>query len=300
MARDLQNDYAVIADGLGGTLINWWPLTGGVSAEVHALLLRRSDGETERVVVRRHSAHAWKPHDANVLDREHAVMTTLADRGFAVPRPRVLDGSGALVPFPYLVLPFVDAEPNPAQTRVGLAAMAEFLERLHDLDVTRIESLRGLPLRVDPVPEILDALPTGFESVARHLRQTAPAPAVTRALLHGDFWTGNTLWRDDTIVGVIDWEDTAIGDPHSDVASCGLELLWKYGATEMDAFTEHYRRARPAAIDPTRLAVWRLYVASTALVSMPNWGLEPAVMAEMKMKAQWFMEAAARQVIDGA
>ena len=26
-------------------------------------------------------------------------------------------------------------------------------------------------------------------------------------LMHGDYWPGNTLWKDGRLVGIIDWED---------------------------------------------------------------------------------------------
>ncbi len=31
-------------------------------------------------------------------------------------------------------------------------------------------------------------------------------------LLHGDFWPGNTLWRNGSLLAVIDWEQPAAGD----------------------------------------------------------------------------------------
>ena len=78
----------------------------------------------------------------------------------------------------------------------------------------------------------------------RRIRETLQAvwplphrnPAV---LLHGDFWPGNTLWRDGKLVAVIDWEDAALGDPLADLARSRLEVLWAYGGDAMHAFTEH-------------------------------------------------------------
>ena len=55
-------------------------------------------------------------------------------------------------------------------------------------------------------------------------------------LLHGDFWPGNILWRDGQIVGVIDWEDAAFGDPLADIANTRLELLWAFGVEAMRQF----------------------------------------------------------------
>ena len=38
------------------------------------------------------------------------------------------------------------------------------------------------------------------------------------ALLHGDYWPGNILWKDGRLAAVIDWEDACLGDPLVDLA----------------------------------------------------------------------------------
>ncbi|SEH01640.1 Ser/Thr protein kinase RdoA involved in Cpx stress response, MazF antagonist [Nonomuraea solani] len=41
--------------------------------------------------------------------------------------------------------------------------------------------------------------------------------------LHGDFYTGNTLARDDEIVAVLDWDETFVGAPELELAAAALE-----------------------------------------------------------------------------
>ncbi len=62
----------------------------------------------------------------------------------------------------------------------------------------------------------------------------------TSALLHGDYWPGNILWRDGRLVGVIDWEDAALGDPLADLANSRLEIFWAFGGDVMHDFTRRY------------------------------------------------------------
>src|SRR6185437_8385684 len=64
-------------------------------------------------------------------------------------------------------------------------------------------------------------------------------------LLHGDYWPGNILWRDGRLVGIVDWEDAAIGDPLADIAISRLDLLWAFGADAMERFTREYAAAAP-------------------------------------------------------
>jgi aminoglycoside phosphotransferase (APT) family kinase protein len=78
-------------------------------------------------------------------------------------------------------------------------------------------------------------------------------------LLHGDYWPGNILWRDDTIVAVIDWEDAQIGDPLIDFAISRLDILWIFGSDAFHAFTSHYQSLMD--IDYVNLPYWDLCAA---------------------------------------
>jgi aminoglycoside phosphotransferase (APT) family kinase protein len=81
----------------------------------------------------------------------------------------------------------------------------------------------------------------------------------TSVLLHGDFWPGNILWRDGTLVAVIDWEDAKLGDPLTDLAISRLDILWIFGVDAMHSFTHHYMSMM--AIDYTNLPYWDLCAA---------------------------------------
>jgi aminoglycoside phosphotransferase (APT) family kinase protein len=108
-------------------------------------------------------------------------------------------------------------------------------------------------------PALLDA--DVHEGFLRHLLQTLgpPPPPDRTALLHGDFWAGNLLWIDDEIVGVLDWEDAAVGDPLTDLSTTRLDLLWVFGPESMRAFTDHYLSL--TSLDPVSLPYWDLVAA---------------------------------------
>jgi aminoglycoside phosphotransferase (APT) family kinase protein len=94
------------------------------------------------------------------------------------------------------------------------------------------------------------------------------------ALLHGDFWPGNTLWRKGRLVAVIDWEDAARGNPLADVANARLELLWSHGRTAMEEFTLAY--VRQTGIDAAELPAWDLRADRRLTSRIAEWGLDPA------------------------
>jgi aminoglycoside phosphotransferase (APT) family kinase protein len=153
--------------------------------------------------------------------------------------------------------------------------------------------LPDLPLRVDPLPELFDYLPSSADG--QTLREALShagdsAYGGPRALLHGDFWPGNLLWRDGRLVAILDWEDAALGDPACDVAGCRLELLWKYGSITVARFTERYARRRP--IDARRLAWWEVFVAAAGARFMGEWGLPPEQEARMRAQAEQVVRAA--------
>lgn len=254
-----------------------WPLTGGVSATVVAVELTRPDGARERVVVRRREAHDWKPDQPGGMALEHAVLDRLHALGLPVPRPRLLEPPGTLV------LDHVEGTTAVPEDAAG--RMAAVLARIHATDLS---TLPALPVRDDPVPALLEWLPS-----------TPPLAATLRArgrfrgraaLLHGDFWPGNLVWRDGDIAAVLDWEDAAVGDPLSDLACARVELACAAGEAVARAFTGHYLRR--TSLEAARLPVWDLYVTTAALASMDRWGLAPAVLAARREVTQGFQRTA--------
>jgi Ser/Thr protein kinase RdoA (MazF antagonist) len=160
------------------------------------------------------------------------------------------------------------------------------------------EGLPALPSRTDPLPELFDYLQPAADNgpLLAHLHACAgSAYHGEPVLLHGDFWPGNLIWRNGRLAAILDWEDAALGDPLSDVASCRLELLWKYGPAAVSRFTDAC--TSDGAIDVTRLALWQVYVTSAAAHFMGGWGLAPAREAEMRAKAEAFRREAAELLL---
>ena len=260
----------------GATPIRTWPLTGGVSAFVHAVELSWPDGRLERLVVRRPGA-LDKGHGPEAVADEHRLLERLYAAGLPVAEPRWLDADGEIFGTPCLVTAFVDGStelPPDAPEQMG-----RMLARIHALDVMAL-GVGFLPGRVDPADD------GGEGSTARR------APLLRTSLLHGDFWPGNLLWRDGSIAAVLDWEDAAVGDPLSDVAGCRQELLWKLGEDAMETFTRAY--AALADVDRRALGSWEVFVATAALAHMGKWGLEPAVEQEMRRGSEAFLARARR------
>ncbi len=297
---DRHNAYAQIARRLGGELTGARRLEGGVSADVWALDLRRTDGSADTVVLRQHQVHDWKPLEADVTAIEHNLLAALSALGFAVPTPYLLDDTAAVLPAPYLVMAFVEGTTSvaPDALPAALIAMADFLAALHAVD-TRAVAHIPLPDRGDPLPEVRVYLPadSAFDDVRSWLAENPSLPRpIAPALLHGDFWPGNILWRGGTLAAVIDWEDAAIGDPLADLATCRLELAWRYGQEAVSTLSDRYVATSGTTLDTERLSLWELCAGSGALATMAEWGLDSDIEAQMRAQANTFIRRAAARL----
>lgn len=278
----------------GATLLRIWPLEGGVSAQAAAFEIAHPDGTTERLVVRRHSA-IDKSHNPDIARDEFRLLNVLHASGLATPAPVFVDHGNEIFDTPCLIVEYVDGSTDIAPTALpdALRQMAIYLARLHSLDLGQ-HCLQFLPPRDDPVRSILQHLASTpkADRIRDALDTRGPFLRMNdRVLLHGDYWPGNILWRDDRLTAVIDWEDAAIGEPLADLAGCRLELLWKFGYSAMTDFTAHY--TSKASIDLANLPYWELYVATGAATHLAEWGLDAATEADMRRKTTAFLERAA-------
>lgn len=274
-------DRVLAAHLPGARLLQAQRLSGGVSADVYRLDIETGGSAPESVVLRIHGDH----HNGHPAALEFDILRAAAGLGLCAPRALALDESRLHLPHPYLLLEHISGETvaptNPDDPRI--VRMAETLARVHAAPAA---GLPALPVRDDPFPELFGFLPQDAEFGALRTRLAGMAAARSdgpATLLHGDFWPGNLLWQDERIVGILDWEDSALGDPLSDVACAALELRYVAGREGAESFLRAYDRLRP--IKPRRLALWQIYVAAAGQHSMGAWGLEPAREAHMRATA---------------
>lgn len=274
--------FETLARKLGGELVRAWPLTGGVSARTSALEIR-GEGRLQRFVVRRPGRSAGPES----LARDFDLLRALSGRGLPAPRPVLLAAEGEAFEEAALVLAYVEGETDfrGEDLRATLDGLARQLAQIHSAPVGA--DLRALlPDRARSVAEFVASTPpaadeTIGESEIRAALSARPPPSPTNApvLLHGDFWAGNVLWREGRIVGVIDWEDAALGDPLYDLAVSRLDMLWTYGPEALDLFTEAYLAAAPA-LDLSLLPCWDLTAALRPAGQISVWSDSPALMRE--------------------
>ena len=281
----------------GAKLTRHWPLIGGVSAQIEAIEFALPGRDLRQVVVRRPGAAEWKILEDKVTATEFALQTVLFDTGLSVPEPLFVDVSCSLLPSPYLVMAMIEGTTVVAERHLqkALHQMADFLTCLRNLDVETLGSTQ-LPRREDPVSGALNYVPdTSSWSKLRSSIAGWETTAFKDSVLHGDFWPGNVLWKENQIAAVIDWEDAAIGTALSDLACCRAELMAMYGESAMQTFTTRYLAS--VTLEVSDLPLWDVYVSSAALATMADWGLATEVEATRRERTARFLDRAAHKMI---
>ncbi len=189
---------------------------------------------------------------------EFRLLRLLQVAGIAPPIPRHADEE-------CIVTTYVEGESGTRQS--DPAQLAAALAELHRADWSAVD---------------LSFVPHVAEGSTQH-----------EALVHGDFWPGNTIWDDGQFVALIDWEDAAVGDPLVDLGNGRLEVLFAFGEDAMEEFTDAYRVAM-TELSYAELPRWDLFAVRRLVPEMPKWGLDPAREKELRRKSQWFATRAAR------
>ncbi|REK71844.1 phosphotransferase family protein [Paenibacillus paeoniae] len=296
-----RESFAQIARKLNpaGELLEFRTLKGGVSASTTYIeVTEREGGAISRYVVRQHG-EADLQRDPDIARHEFELVQQLERHGVAVAEPVLYDQSCDILPSPYMVAAFIEgcAELQPQQAVHYAEQLGDELANIHRVAISRAE----LPFLTDMYAAVADKLRSTpdrpddslSEGVIREALNKA-WPSLQRnegAILHGDYWPGNVLWKDGAIAAVIDWEDAAWGDPLSDVSNARLELLWSYGEEAMEAFTRQYRTDMPNLAYQS-LPYWDLCAALRPASRLSSWGLEPDVERVMRKRHACFVAQA--------
>lgn len=293
------NPFARVVQRLepGSTLLRAWEVKGGVSAQVTALEIRRADGSLHTFLMRQHGPVDLQRNPQIAAD-EYRLLGLLRAAGVAVPMPYNVDASCELFPTPYIVMEYLEGETTFSLDDAPdlTFQLARQLAMIHQIDCSRVD-VSFLPQQAERVAWLLrecaerGAASDDEERIRAVLEAAWPLPQQNpSALLHGDFWPGNILWRDGRLVGVIDWEDAALGDPLADLANSRLEMLWAFGSEAMQRFTEHYQSLH--ALDWANLPYWDVWAALRPIGKMDAWDDDPRARQIRRERHRWFIAQA--------
>ena len=284
-------------------LVRAWRLPASTAAQVTAIEAEELSGRRRTLVLHQYGA-ANLQADPDIATHEYRLLDLLATAGLPVPRPYLADASCSIVASPCLLQDFIDGEriDDPPDLAAFTAELAAFLAALHGTAIDRAD-VPFLADVVDDTTRMMGTHParaTAFRwatAVLGALKAAWPPQQLNRsAVLHGDYWPGNVLWRGGRLVGVVDWEDALFGDPLADLAVTRLEVAGFYGTAATNRLTRQYLALRPE-LDVSMLPLWDLRAATRASgFQIETWGLPAERLAAVRAASDGFAASALRQV----
>ena len=251
-----------------GDLIYFSRLEGGVSCDVFLLEVKEGT-KINKFVVRTEGL----PTSENTVETEFYLLKSISNKQVPTAEAFYFDNSCEILDKPFMVMSFLEGtifEPKEREFSF-LEIMAKQLICIHHTDIAYLPEL---PLRTDPLDGLISYLPKEsrwdeLSSLIKGLNKEIFEGE--KVFLHGDFWLGNLLWKDSLIVGILDWEYAAIGDPLSDLATACLEVRYEVGIEGIEIFKHTYSNFLD--IDEYRLSLWLIFVASSTLHFIDEWKL---------------------------
>ncbi|WP_051194437.1 phosphotransferase family protein [Nocardia jiangxiensis] len=253
------------------------------------LLVDGHDGEgnVHNAVVRRYKPNGLMREFSDPA-RQFATLTALADTPVPAPRPLWFDPDDTLLGGASIGMERVEGfTPVPWSPsgqeflrKAGEGPLGRHFSRLlaqiHAVNLPSTTSAtsdsrrygrRPATLLIDKLQAVLDTSRSGPEPVLSDalgwLRANAPETDEL-VLVHGDYRTGNLMFSDDRIAGVLDWEFAQPGDPMQDVAwvlaasnRVGSDLACYMVAPEQ--FVADYEEFSGRSVSWPAVRFWQVY-----------------------------------------
>jgi aminoglycoside phosphotransferase (APT) family kinase protein len=166
---------------------------------------------------------------------------------------RALEGFGGLAPVlldsdaagrcsgcPTTLISWLDgqADITPANPDAWATQLGHTLASVHAVPGEQLSSLMSVFDRSGGSREVLEG------ALASRVRsdwsQVTGSPEV---LTHSDYWSGNVVWRDGVLAGIVDWSGGARGPRGFDVGWCRLDLYLLFDERLADVFLTAYENA---------------------------------------------------------
>lgn len=252
----------------GATLESFSKLEGGISANPYLLTVRFPENGSGRVIARFIGEYA-KSLGSETARNQFRLLQFVKSAGLPSPEALYLPDE---TEEPFFLMSYLDGAPtaNPERPEEFVKEFAHQLARVHQTALTS-EMIAFLPKPILPwqpwrkefnadlrEAEVVEAL-LNFEASCRN-------PYVLR---HGDFWPGNVLCEEGKITGIIDWEESCLGDPLADLSISRLDIWWILGREAAEEFTHHYLNLNP--IDLSDLVYWDLRTSLRPMANLQDW-----------------------------
>ena len=247
-------------------------LAGGRSKQTIMLTLANERGEVVERVIRRDLIVAIT---GGTVIEEYQVLKALADRGYPVPRPFLLEVDTRVLGSAFMVMQRVGGSLSgdvfdPPASREAVLDSARVLGRLHSFPVGELAPTIRESLRVPPNPTQLReqvlalqqqwqsnsrAYSATMEAVFRWMLENLEAVTPQVTVVHGDYSYHNLLFDGESLSAVMDWELVKIGHPADDVGYIRAAALQR---VEWSEFMAAYKAGGGCDLTPSDITFYTL------------------------------------------
>ncbi len=260
-------------------------IAGGASRETWSFDAKWTEGgvDVTRAFIARRDPPASLLSGNN--DLEFELYSAMAEGGIPVPPVYWIERDGAALDRPFFVMGRLPGatdgrtlvtSPQYATARPVITRQkAEILARIHAFDIGRLTALdrpTDLPSAAHEVArwertlreDALEPQPV-LELALSWLKRHMPPPPDALSLVHGDYRTGNYLYDESGITGILDWEMAHAGDPIEDLGWVVMKS-WRWAGDERvgglctrEEFVRLYEGASGRKVDLDALKFWEVF-----------------------------------------
>jgi aminoglycoside phosphotransferase (APT) family kinase protein len=175
------------------------------------------------------------------------------------------DLDGRWSPHPTTLISWLDGGPDitPADPQSWARELGRALALVHAVPGDR---LAGLPSVFDGRGSQAELNGPLAASVRSRWAQIVESP---EGLTHGDYWSGNVVWRDRRLTGIVDWSGAARGPRGYDLAWCRLDLVLLIDEGIADTFLANYEAATGRPVGD--VALWDAWAAARSHDTVETW-----------------------------
>ena len=197
---------------------------------------------------------------------EQRVLRALGGLGGLAPVPLGIDLDGRWSKSPTSLISWLDGEPDitPTDPREWARELGRALAAVHTVPTERLLEMPSVFDHKGGSEEIL-AGPLAAE-VRSRWSQVVTSPEV---LTHFDYWSGNVVWRDGSLTGIVDWSGGSRGPRGFDLGWCRLDLVLLFDERIADDFLAAYEAATGQPVGEIRL--WDCWAIARSDDAVGSW-----------------------------
>jgi aminoglycoside phosphotransferase (APT) family kinase protein len=197
--------------------------------------------------------------------REQRVLRALDGLGGLTPALLADDLDGRWSEYPTSLISWLDGEPDitPTDPRGWARELGRALAVVHAVPTARLAELPSVFDRSGESEEIL-AGPLAAE-VRSRWSEVLASPQV---LAHCDYWSGNVVWRDGKLTGIVDWSAGSRGPRGFDLGWCRLDLVLLFDEQIADDFLSAYEAGTGQAVE---VHLWDCWAAARSDNGVASW-----------------------------